>query len=261
MQKQRLKKEEYIGTGKHLNVVRRNAKDFPLHAHDYFELEIILEGCGLHQLNGTEYALKRGCVYIVSPADFHKVTVQKPLLLWNITFDESLLSSTQMQTLLLKKESCCFFAEQILQKLDTAAELLFQEDQSSSHIQPLMDYILSFILEDTPLTNELSAVKKAMLFVQTHFRESPSLQTAAAQVCLSPVYFGSLFKKSVGQSYTQYLNSCKINCAKILLEDHLSVTEACFASGFGSLSNFLQVFRQHTGCSPQQYKAQTFQKT
>ena len=166
-----------------------------------------------------------------------------------------------MQTLLLKKESCCFFAEQILQKLDTAAELLFQEDQSSSHIQPLMDYILSFILEDTPLTNELSAVKKAMLFVQAHFRESPSLQTAAAQVCLSPVYFGSLFKKSVGQSYTQYLNSCKINCAKILLEDHLSVTETCFASGFGSLSNFLQVFRQHAGCSPQQYKAQTFQKT
>lgn len=254
MQKQRLKKEEYIGVGKHLNVVRRDAKDFPLHAHDYFELEIILEGRGLHQLNGTEYSLKRGCVYIVSPADFHKVTVQEPLLLWNITFDESLLSPAQTEALLLKKESCCFFTEQILQKLDTAAGLLLQEYQSGTHIQPLMDYILSLVLEDTPLTNELSAVRKAMLFAQTHFREDPSLQTAAAQVCLSPVYFGSLFKKSVGQSYTQYLNSCKVNCAKILLEDRLSVTEVCFSSGFGSLSNFLQVFRQHTGLSPQQYK-------
>lgn len=254
MQKQRLKKEEYIGKGKHLNVARRYAKTFPLHAHDYFELEIILEGRGIHQLNGTEYPLKRGCIYIISPADFHKVTVQEPLLLWNITFDESLLSSAQMQALLLKKESCCLLTEQVLQKLDTASGLLLQEYCSGTHIQPLMDYILSLILEDTPPVNELSTVRKAMLFAQTHFRENPSLRTAAAQVCLSPVYFGSLFKKSVGQSYTQYLNSCKVNCAKILLEDHLSVTEVCFASGFGSLSNFLQVFRQYTGLSPQQYK-------
>lgn len=255
MKKKQLKKEEYIGKGKHLNIARRTVPDFPLHAHDYFELEIILEGCGIHQLNGQNYPLARGSAYLISPADFHKVLIQKPLKLWNITFDETLLSPIQTETVLLNQDPCYFLNEQTLLKADTAAGLLEIEQQTGGHIQPLMDYILALVLRDTPPSGELSPIRKAMIFVQTHFRENPPLAAAAEQAGLCPVYFGTLFQKTVGQTYTQYVNACRVRCAQQLLADDLSVTEACFSSGFGSLSNFLQVFRRATGVSPQEYKA------
>ena len=92
--------------------------------------------------------------------------------------------------------------------------------------------------------------------MDTHFRENPTLAQAAEQACLSPVYFGSLFRKLTGKTYVQYLNSRKVVCAKMLLESGISVTETCYSAGFGSLSGFLHAFRQITGMSPKAYKEQ-----
>ena len=44
-----------------------------LHWHDYFELEIILEGHGKHHFNDSVYDLHPGNAYIVTPIDFHSV--------------------------------------------------------------------------------------------------------------------------------------------------------------------------------------------
>ena len=96
----------------------------------------------------------------------------------------------------------------------------------------------------------LSPIPKAIAYIETHFRENPSLAEAAEQACLSPVYFSALFKKETGETYVSYLNSCKVRCAAMLLESGMSVTEACFASGFGSLSGFLYTYKQKKGISP-----------
>ena len=97
-------------------------------------------------------------------------------------------------------------------------------------------------------------MRKALLYLETHFRENPSLADIANQACLSPEYFCSQFKQLTGMTYLQYLNQRKVNCAKMLLESGLSVTETCFSAGFGSLSGFLYTFRQATGLSPSEYK-------
>jgi len=38
-----------------------------LHWHDYFEIEIVLDGTGTHQYNGTNYPLSEGCAYLLTP--------------------------------------------------------------------------------------------------------------------------------------------------------------------------------------------------
>ncbi len=256
MQSERLKKEQYIGTGKHLAVIHRRAYTFPLHAHEYFEVEIVLNGSGIHFLNGKQFPVQRGSIYLISPADFHKVIVSKPMELWNISFDETLLSPAQLEDTFLKRPSCRQLNEKELKKISTAAELLYEEYLSEGYVQPLIDYILALVMQQAALSGQITPLRRAILFIQTHFRENPSLKDAAAQACLSPVYFGNLFKKEMGQTYTNYINTRKINCAMMLLESGLSVNEACFSSGFGSLSGFLHTFKQHTGFSPQQYKEQ-----
>lgn len=251
----RLDKVSQIGTNSNLRIQQRMAESFPLHAHNYYEIEIVLEGTGWQWLNGKKYSIQRGCVYLLSPADFHEVQVDGKTRIWNISFDETLIPQKQLEALLTGRyQSIQRLDEEQLKKLDLAAGLLWEEYVCNGSIRPLIEYILSQVIREGEGNARLSAMQKAILYVDTHFREDPSLAQAAAQACLSPVYFGSLFKKYTGETYVNYLNIRKVNCAKMLLESGISVTESCYCAGFGSHSSFLRAFKQNVGMSPGAYR-------
>ena len=251
----RLTKTTHLGKNKHLSVKNRTSESFPLHAHEYFELEIILSGNGSQIINGKEIPLKRGVVSLLSPSDFHAISADTPLMIWNVAFDETVLSNGRLEAIFLKGSGTTRVLDEItLKKVDTAAGLLLQEAHSNGCVKPLMEYLLTLIMDSQDLNDELSPMRRAILYVETHFRENPTLADAAKQACLSPVYFGNLFKEITGKTYIDYLNSRKVNCAAMLLESGFSVTEACFSSGFGSLSGFLHTFKQKMGISPMGYK-------
>lgn len=253
----RLDKSTHIGKDKHFKIRKRFSKTFPLHAHEYFEVEIILEGEGIHRLNGKESVLKRGSVSILNPSDFHEVIAESDtsLMAWNIAFDETVISPARLESIFLNGSGFTRVLDEFtLLKADTVAGLLEQEAKENGCIKPLMEYLLTLIMEKKDVEDELSPMRKAILFIETHFRENPSLKEAADIACLTPVYFGNLFKKITGETYINYLNSRKVNCAAMLLESGLSVAEACFSSGFGSLSGFLHTFKQKMGVSPEGYK-------
>lgn len=253
----RLKRNSYFTKGRHVCVKNRHTASFPLHTHDFFEIEIITDGTGIQILNGTEYKIRKGFVTMLTPADFHSITVfpESPLKILNIIFDETLLSEGMTEAFFKSSGVCRELDGELMKKLDAVANLLILESDSEKYIRPLIEYLLALLTDiDENDKTVFSPVREAILYVETHFRESPSLAQAAERACLSTVYFGHLFKKTTGQTYINYLNQRKTDCASMLLETGLSVTEACFASGFGSLSGFLHTFKKIKGMSPDEYK-------
>lgn len=89
---------------------------------------------------------------------------------------------------------------------------------------------------------QLSGIKHAILYLELHFREEVTLSQLSKQTGFNSTYFSSLFHKIAGETYTETLNSLRARHAKNMLTDGYSVSEACFSSRFGSLSNFLSVF-------------------
>ncbi len=253
----RLESSAYIGKDKHIAIKKRYAKTFPLHAHEYFEVEIILDGIGYQIINGKKYPLNRGSVSILSPSDFHQVVAETDtsLMAWNIAFDESVISPSRLESIFLQGGGFTRILDEItLMKIDTVSELLMQEAKENGCIKPLIEYLLTLIMNRTETNDDVTPIRRAILYIETHFRENPTLKDAAQVACLTPVYFGNLFKQVTGETYINYLNARKVNCAAMLLESGLSVSEACFSSGFGSLSGFLHTFKQKKGISPENYK-------
>lgn len=252
----RLEKEKYIGKNKHISVNKRYAQRFPLHAHDYFEVEIVLEGDGIQYVNGNENALQRGSVTVLSPSDFHEVNAKNDttLMVWNIAFDDSVISLERLESIFSSGGMHRVLSEKDLLKVDSAISLLEQDCEDISAIKLLMEYLLLILLQKKSGNKQLSPISKAVLYIETHFRENPSLNDVANHVCLSPVYFGNLFKSSKGEKYVDYVNRRKVKCATMLLESGFSVAEACYNSGFGSLSGFLYTFKKIKGISPNEYK-------
>ncbi len=250
----RLRGFQYIGKDVHLSVQERKACGMSLHSHDYFELEILVEGYGRVELNSHQYELRSGSVYFLTPADFHEVTLSEENRLWNISFDGSVLQAYQLEHLFASNAFRQVNPE-VLQKLDAAARLLSEESDPLRQ-KLLVEYLLRTADIWQDVEESLPPIRRAVLYVETFFREDPSLSDVAAHVGLSPSYFGNQFRKEMGETYVSYLNRCKVNFAAMLLKNGKAVTETCFESGFGSLSGFRYVFRQKMKITPKDYASE-----
>lgn len=98
-------------------------------------------------------------------------------------------------------------------------------------------------------------VRQAQQFIRQNYADSLSLETVARQVGLSPVYFSSVFKKETGIGFTDYLNQCRIDQAKKLLEETgLKVLAISEAVGFSGARYFSRVFKNTVGVRPSEYR-------
>jgi two-component system response regulator YesN len=94
-------------------------------------------------------------------------------------------------------------------------------------------------------------------YIQRKYQEDPSLTELAELVSMSPNYLGALFKKELGMSIVDYINECKINKSKELLETtNMKTNEIAAQVGFADHSYYSRVFRKEVGCNPKDYRKQ-----
>lgn len=102
---------------------------------------------------------------------------------------------------------------------------------------------------------EHPAVGRAEAYVIQHIGESLSLSCVAQAVDLSPPYLSRLFRTHRGITLTEFINRQRVEEAKTLLQDpDKTICSVAFASGFGSLQHFNQVFKSVVGCTPTQFR-------
>lgn len=249
----------------HVSIEKKDFNgEIPLHWHNFYELELILDGKGIQTLNGEEYTVERGSAYLLTPTDFHTVKAITPMKLWHISFDEHILTERRIFELSSGTFQKIFsLNEKIIEKLSSLFYILEDESRFENGCsRELCECLLSLLLRQGSYQQgreraKLSGIRRAILYMNIHFRENPSLKVIAAQAGFHPTYFSELFKISTGKNYKEHLTELKIRYAKSLLTAGLSVSDACYHSGFGSISNFLFSFKRTVGMTPLEYKKTT----
>ena len=242
-----------------------------LHWHDYYELELITGGLGVHTLNGRAYPLSRGAVYLLSPKDFHTVTEDEnaPLTLYNVNFSERLLSHALQERLakhnlpltLSLDEADTAALEQLASALSEECDA--PNDCHAEMIAALFSQFLIRILRHAPhcpaartdTEQKAHAVSRVIAYLKIHFREPITLAECAKTVYLTPNYLGELFRDTTGQTYRQYLQDLRFEYAvDLLASSSASIEEIARVSGFSSPSYFTALFRKHFDKTPTEYR-------
>ena len=241
---------------------QRRIASTPLHWHSHFEVEIILSGRALCTINGQRFDVTRGIAYILTPADFHTIETIEDGELLHLAFDESMISDDRLYELTYGIGERCFSVreEDLTVIMHTASLLISEarrEDLGCS--RELCECFLTLLLRNTTKSiesgrGELSEIQRALMYMEAHFRESPTLSDMARLAGFNPSYFSELFKRATGESFSHRLAKLKIRYAKTMLSQGFSVTDSCFRSGFGSTNNFLYTFKKIEGISPSEYK-------
>jgi AraC-like DNA-binding protein len=93
-------------------------------------------------------------------------------------------------------------------------------------------------------------VGRVRAMIDAHFAEPLSLSRMAAEAGMSLYHFARVFRELEGLPPHAYLRDRRLAEAEARLRAGASVTETCFAVGFGSLSHFVTTFRRHRGLRP-----------
>ena len=133
---------------------------------------------------------------------------------------------------------------------------------SSKNIQTLLQYMYDFTLG---ISSELvqkhcksknMLIKMAKDFIRDNLgNEDLNLDMVSYHIGLSRVYFCKLFHKEESQSFSEYLNTERVNKAKkILTESNMKVYEVSYATGYKNTKYFNYIFKRITGATPLEYR-------
>lgn len=98
-------------------------------------------------------------------------------------------------------------------------------------------------------------VDSILAFIDKHYAENLTLDRIAAEFKISPSHASRIIGKATGSGFVQQVNRRRIAAAERLLADpSLRIKEIVSACGFSDYAYFLKVFRELSGCAPQQFR-------
>jgi AraC-like DNA-binding protein len=102
---------------------------------------------------------------------------------------------------------------------------------------------------------DLAHLRHARDLMDRAYAEPLDVPAMASAALMSPSHFSRKFRAAYGETPYSYLMTRRIERAKALLRQGMSVTDACFAVGCTSLGSFSSRFTEVVGETPSEYRA------
>ncbi len=135
--------------------------------------------------------------------------------------------------------------EQYHRVLGVLHALSKDEGQTLLHAEP---YVTRFNRRDHARLQAIYA------FVDNNYHRKIQLQEVADISCMTKEAFCRYFKKATHYTFTEFLNRYRISHSKRDLMAGNSISFACYACGFDSLSYYNRIFKRVTGENPRDFR-------
>ena len=101
---------------------------------------------------------------------------------------------------------------------------------------------------------DYARIEAAILYLQEHFRDQPSLDDVARKTGLSPHHFQRLFRRWAGISPKRFAQFLTLDYAKAQLEASASILDAAYDAGLSGPSRLHDLFVTYEAMSPGAFK-------
>lgn len=243
-------------------------QDFPIHAHEMYEIYYFLSGDCSYLIEGCEYVLKPHDLLLTRSAEAHKMVLHAdaPYERIVIHFHPSLLAQLDPDGLLLRPFTDRPLGTRNLYRSadDTPArwrscfDLLrlpaVSAAQTRLHvIQCLLGILDSIAFAGAASADASQAADHAcdlIRYVNAHLFEDLSLRSISEAFFLSPSQLNRLFRRASGSSCWSYIQLKRLLAARELLRQGQPATAVCEACGFRDYSAFYRAYRAQFGAAP-----------
>jgi AraC family transcriptional regulator of adaptative response/methylated-DNA-[protein]-cysteine methyltransferase len=105
------------------------------------------------------------------------------------------------------------------------------------------------------LSDDYLRIEQAILYLENHYQDQPSLEVVAAKIGLSEYHFQRLFTRWAGVSPKRFLQFVTKENAKGLLDRSENLLETTHQTGLSSLGRLHDLFVSTEAVSPGEYKS------
>ena len=255
-------------------------KDFPqvaLHWQNSMELIFVKKVSGLVQVGLEPVTARAGDIFVLAPGMLHGLG-QLPgetMEYENIIFEVELLGGSSdlcyrryllplqsgrlsLPSRLTPGRPCYDGALGCLRQLEDVNRdrVLGYELQVKGLLLSLLSLLVAQSDALPPSENaDTRRLKTILQYVTTHYAETLSVAEAAGVCQCSPSHFMRWFRQMTGQSFTEYLNACRLNAAaEALRSTDDTVLAVAERTGFKNLSYFNRAFKARFGLTPREYR-------
>lgn len=254
--------------------------NFPLHYHEEFELNLIINAKGAKRIVGDHIELIDEMeLVLVGPNLSHawftgqcesneikEVTIQfhKDL------FDDKLLRRNQLsfiRKMFDQSAKGILFSKETAHAIAPRIVSLHQKsgfDSVMSLINVLHDLSTSRnirTLSEATFNNEFQfnfnsrRIEKAFEYMNKNYDKQITLGDIAKLVNMTDVSFSRFIKKRTGITFIDSLNEIRLgHASRILIDTTNSIAEVSYSCGFNNISNFNRLFKKKKNCTPKEFR-------
>ncbi len=130
------------------------------------------------------------------------------------------------------------------------------KDYVDALIYPLCQMLeLAYIKSENEIAEKETLPQKVMRYLKQHKNEQISSENICNKFSCSRSYMSTQFNRFAGMSIREYINTLRIEDAKLLLKNStLNITEIALSVGFNDSNYFSCVFKNIVGVSPLKYR-------
>ena len=240
------------------------------HMHlDWFELTIVTGGEGVVTTHDVQTSVKAGDIYISFPADIHSITSseENPLKYDFISFytDNPVFKERleRIHSAYIDPSSRVFSDDRIgviaalaMQEF-ASGDIPYRDDILSALITEIIVYIIRDLGDGREYPQSVNADSRDILcyqimkYIDTHIFRISKVSDVAAAMNYNYSYISTLFKRTTGQTVSDYFTNARLKAAKVLVEERkLRISEISELLNYSSIYVFSRAFKRQYGYSP-----------
>lgn len=238
------------------------------HWHDFYEMELILEGDTKTEINGKVYDMPIGSLSLITPSDVHSYhDMGRNVEVLNLVFASKSLEYNSFASNVLSGDSfVCKLPKKVFENIIFLIKKIDEESHSKSMLNGrYISYLLSCIIIELKRIkreqgvdfkeSEFDSGRKALVFIRNHFKEQLTLDDVAKYMNVSPIYASRIIHQTLGYGFKEYLMDLRLEyAAGLLTYTEESISDISYYAGYNTASYFARGFRKKYGMSPAQYR-------
>jgi len=257
----------------------KKAFDFPLHYHDEYELNLVLNAAGAKRVVGDNIEVIDDMeLVLLGPNLYHawfthqcqsesitEVTIQfhKDL------FDEKFLRKNQisfLKSMFEHSQRGILFSKETIQNISNRILTLKSKNGFDSVLE------LMSILHDLSISRNMKMlsdpgfsgenfhynsrrIENVFEYMNNNYDKQVTLAEVAKIANMPEASFSRFIKKRTGKTFVDSLNEIRLgHASRMLIETTNTVSEIAYKCGFNNISNFNRIFKRKKYCIPKNFR-------
>jgi AraC family L-rhamnose operon transcriptional activator RhaR/AraC family L-rhamnose operon regulatory protein RhaS len=264
----------------HIHTVKLDHAAFEMHSHEFSELVIVLDGCGVHITEVEKYPICAGDVFVLNGDMFHGFEDAYGINLCNIMYDPAQFLDEREDITQLAGYHALFVLEplyrrfsefqsrlrlnqeQLITVSEVIRELKTEHDQRplghQTQIRSLFTLLIVYLsrcYQDYGSSDHTWQLAAVMNYLNENFTRPIHMKELARLAHMSTSHFTRIFRCTFHTSPIDYLIRLRLRKAcELMREEHYSLTQIAHDVGFSDSNYFSRQFKRIIGKTPSQYR-------